>query len=86
MDVECGQLGEVPVKPQGHQEAGVLIGQLGTLGLVVGDPCGVDAGGRGDLQARRHAVMEAGPAGHVGRDVDVAAIKVHRRVSGRGPA
>ena len=35
MDVESGQLGEVPVQAQGHEEARVLIGQLGVLGLVV---------------------------------------------------
>jgi len=38
VDVERGQLGEVPVEAQRHEEAGVLVGQLGALWLVVGDP------------------------------------------------
>lgn len=42
MDVESGQLGEVPVQAQGHEEARVLIGQLGVLGLIVCNPGRVD--------------------------------------------
>ena len=38
MYVERSQLGEVSIEAQGHKEASVLIGQLGALWLVVGDP------------------------------------------------
>lgn len=64
----------MPVEAQGHEEPCVLVGQLGHLGLVVDDPGGVDLGSGSDLQAGGHAVVEAGPAGHVGGHVDVAAV------------
>lgn len=84
MDVESGQLGEVPVQAQGHEEARVLIGQLGVLGLIVCNPGRVDLRGGGYLEAGSHAVVEAGPAGHVGGHVNVPGVEVHRCVPGRG--
>lgn len=77
MDVESGQLGEVPVQAQGHEEARVLIGQLGVLGLVVHNPGRVNLRGRGNLQASSHTVVEASPAGHVGGHIHVPAAEVH---------
>lgn len=38
MDIECGQLGEVPIQAQGHEKACILVSQLRALWLVVGDP------------------------------------------------
>lgn len=86
MDVEGGQLGEVPVEAQGHEEPRVLIGQLGDFGLVVDDPGGVDLGSGSDLQAGGHPVVEAGPAGHVGGNIDVPAVQIHSGVPWRGTA
>lgn len=80
MDVEGGQLGEVPVEAQGHEEPCVLIGQLGHFGFVVDDPGRVDLGGGSDLEAGGHAVVEAGPAGHVGGHIDVPTVQIHRGV------
>ena len=85
MDIESSQLGKVPDKAQGHEKASILIGQLGMLGLIVDDPGRVDLGGRGYLQARSHAIVEAGPAGHVGGHVDIPTVQVHGRVPRRGP-
>lgn len=38
MYIECGQLGEMSIKAEGHKEACVFISQLRVLGLVVSDP------------------------------------------------
>lgn len=38
MYVECGQLGEMSIKAEGHKEACIFISQLRALWLVVGDP------------------------------------------------
>lgn len=86
MDIESGQLGEMPIQAQGHEEARVLIGQLSMLGLVVHNPGRVNLRGRGDLQAGSHAVVEAGPAGHVRGHVHVPAAEVHSCISRRGTA
>lgn len=86
MYIESGKFGEMPVETQSHEETRVFVSQLGNFGLVIDDPGGVDLRGGRDLEARGHPVVEAGPAGHVGRHVDVPAVQIHRGVPGRSTA
>ena len=66
------------VEAEAHEEACVFVAEVGGAGSVVQDPGGVDLGGVGDAQPRRHAVVELWPPTHVGRRVNVG--QVHRRV------
>lgn len=85
MDIESSQLSEVAIQAQGHEEACILIGQLSMFGLVVNNPCRVNLGGRGYLEASSNTIMEASPAGHVRGHIDVATVEVHCCVPRRGP-
>ena len=58
MDFQGGQAGQVPVQPQGHEEAGVLVGQLSAPGPVVDDPRAVN------LPTRTNAGKVRIPLGH----------------------
>ena len=78
MYAESGEVREVSVEPQAHEEAGVFVAQVSSTRSVVQDPRGVDLGRVGDAQTRSHAVVELWPPTHVGRRVYVG--QVHRCV------
>ncbi len=74
------------VEAQCHEETGVFVGQVSTFGFVVRNPGRFHLRSRGDLKTSRHTVVKAGPAGHVGRHIDVTTVQIHHGVSGRSAA